>query len=214
MGVSDRIRQAAVRHVKENIGVYCLIILLLTVGIIFGSLANRALDGTQKADLLNYMQTFFQDLSAQSSKFSGAVLARKAISQNLRNGLFVWLAGLLVFGLPLVLGAVCLRGFALGFTVGFLVNEMGYRGILFSVAALLPQNMFSLPALLVISVVSTAFSLSVLRNRLSRQKTNIRQNLLTSGGLVLCMCGFLIVAGAVEAYVTPVFMRLIAGFLS
>lgn len=214
MGLNGRIRQAIVRHVRDNIGVYCLITLLLVVGVIFGSLANRALDGTQKADLLNYIQEFFQDLNSPGGAFSSETVARRAIIQNLRNGLLVWLAGLLVFGLPLVLAAVCLRGFALGFTVGFLVNEMGYRGILFSVAALLPQNIFSLPALLVISVVSTAFSLSVIRSRLWRQKTNLRRNLFLSGGLVLCMCGLLIIAGAVEAYITPVFMRLLAGYLT
>lgn len=214
MELSGRIRLAFVRHVRDNVGVYFLIIVLLIAGIIFGSLANRALDGAQKADLLNYMQSFFQDLNSSNGNISGEAVARRAIFQNLRNGLFVWAAGLVVFGLPLVLGAICLRGFALGFTVGFLVNEMGYRGILFSIAALLPQNIFSLPALIVISAVATTFSLSVIRSRLGHRKTNTRQKIAASGGLVLCMCGLLIIAGAVEAYITPVFMRLFAGFLS
>ncbi len=214
MDFSRRLRSVITGHLRDNFGAYCLVVGLLLAGIVLGALANRALGDQQKTELLGYLQAFFQDLGALDGKVSSDTVARNVIISNLRNAALIWLSGVLVFGLPIVLGAVCIRGFAIGFTVGFLVREMGYKGILFALASLMPHNLFALPAFVVIAVTATAFAISVIRSRISRQRSHLAPGFLASTGIVIAMCGLLVIGGAVEAYVSPVFMKLLAGVLN
>ena len=55
-------------------------------------------------------------------------------------------AGLTVIGAPVVLGIVFLRGFVLGFTIGFIIDELYVRGLILSLSSVLPTTWWlSLP---------------------------------------------------------------------
>ncbi len=52
-----------------------------------------------------------------------------------------------------------MRGFVIGFSVGFLVLEMQVPGLLFAAASILPHNMVAAPALVSIGALGIAFPL-------------------------------------------------------
>ncbi|MGI6093726.1 MAG: stage II sporulation protein M, partial [Negativicutes bacterium] len=126
--------------------------------------------------------------------------------------IFMWLLGFTIVGLPFVLFILFTRGFVIGFTVGFLVNEYIAKGLLFALVSILPHNFFAVPALLATGVSATTFSLMLLKRR-KHSRSNLLYESLGYTAVCLAMLALIIIAGLIEVYVSPVFMKLVAGLL-
>ncbi|WP_279401536.1 stage II sporulation protein M [Piscibacillus salipiscarius] len=50
-----------------------------------------------------------------------------------------------------------LKGIVIGFTVGFLVNQLSWKGFLLSITSVAPQNLLIVPAYLLIVASSMIF---------------------------------------------------------
>jgi stage II sporulation protein M len=124
----------------------------------------------------------------------------------------MWLLGFTIVGVPFVLFILFTRGFIIGFTVGFLVNEYIMKGLLFALASVLPHNFFAIPAILVTGVSATTFSLMLVRRKL-HGKTNLLYVSVAYSVLCMGMLLLMMVAALIEVYISPVFMKLIAGLL-
>lgn len=204
------LRRHLQEYFRENRGMYILIIALFTGGVLAGALALRGLEKNQLLQLNCYFVAFVESLSGGSGAPDQGTIFRQALSLNFRYLLLTWFLGLFVFGFPLVGGLVGLRGFSLGFTVGFLVSRDSLRGVLFAAGAVLPHNLILVPALIVGS--ATAFSLSFLRLRCSLEKrpSPLREQF-GSYSLIFLLMGLLVgVAVLTEAYISPAFIKLLA----
>jgi len=158
------------------------------------------------------MNSFFKVLSQE--KIDSFILLKHSLVNNFQTIILIWILGITVIGLPIVIFIVILRGFIVGFTVGFLINELGFKGFAFSMLAILPQNIFVIPGVIALAVFSINFSLKILT---SRRKRNVGFSFiseLTSYSFSTAVISILIIAGSlVEAYITPIFMKLIIGYV-
>ncbi|MFP3381015.1 stage II sporulation protein M, partial [Bacillus sp. SIMBA_069] len=71
----------------------------------------------------------------------------------------MWVLGLSIIGLPMILLMLFLKGVVVGFTVGFLVNQLQWQGVTFAMMGILPQNLLVVPALFIVGVSGISFSL-------------------------------------------------------
>ena len=78
---------------------------------------------------------------SQSSYWSIAALHLKWIG-------LIWILGLSVIGLPGILILDFLKGVLIGFTVGYLVGQYSWKGLLFALVSIAPQNLFIIPVLM------------------------------------------------------------------
>ena len=68
------------------------------------------------------------------------------------NSKFIGLMGswdISIIGLPIILNLLFMKGMVVGFTVGFLVNQMGWNGFILSFVSVLPQNFIIIPIFIV-----------------------------------------------------------------
>ena len=72
----------------------------------------------------------------------------KVFFHNIKYMGVIWILGISIIGLPVMLILLFLKGMVIGFTVGFLVNQMGWSGFLLSFVSVLPQNIFIIPVFL------------------------------------------------------------------
>lgn len=207
-----RLEQDLWQHVREHAGVYFFIALLFLIGVVFGTLAVKALTTDQKAELMDYLNLFLRDV-AGTPTIAGNELVGQTVWSNLKSIGVIWLSGLTVIGLPLALILVFTKGFASGFTVGFLVDEISWRGLLVAGAAVLPQSLLLIPAVLFVGAGAVCFALFVLRHRLSNRRTPVPLPLVSYALFLLVGAAVVALAGIVEAYVTPVFLRATTNWL-
>ncbi|WP_179295517.1 stage II sporulation protein M [Bacillus sp. FJAT-45350] len=203
------IGQAIAIHIEENRPIYLFTIVLFLMGIVFGAIVVNSLSLAQRNDLYMYLNQFFGQVSeghfAQASAMFSASFAHYAKYVGL-----MWILGLSIIGLPVILILLFLKGVVVGFTVGFLVNQMGMTGFLLSFVSVMPQNFLLVPAFIITATAAVAFSLKMIRNQfIKRNNEPVFPQFLRYSMLILCVGAVLAIASAFEAYVSPVLMRIV-----
>ncbi|QQZ60817.1 stage II sporulation protein M [Paenibacillus sonchi] len=198
---------------KEQTPLYIFVAVLFLVGVVFGALIVSALTLDQQQELGDYLGNFFVTVDQQGlpaapdSYWDIAALNLKWIG-------LIWILGLSVIGLPGILILDFLKGVLIGFTVGCMVSEYSWHGMLFALVSVAPHNLVLIPVLLVGSAAAIAFSLLMIRSQVLGQLRSpvarpfVMYTVLSFGlaVLVLGISGF-------EAWVTPTMMRWVTPML-
>lgn len=207
----NRLGQAVSSHLVEHRAIYLFTIILFLMGIIFGAIVVNSLSLSQKNDLYLYLTQFFGQLSKGEIANSSAMFTQSFSHYAKYVGL-MWILGLSIIGLPLIFVLLFLKGIVVGFTVGFLVNQMGLMGFTLSFVSIMPQNFVVVPAFIVVAATSIAFSLKMIRNQfMKRSNVAIFPQFMRYSFIILCVGAVLCVASAFEAFVSPIFMKWIIG---
>ncbi|MBO8126403.1 MAG: stage II sporulation protein M [Firmicutes bacterium] len=206
-------RSALESYFQRRAAIYILVLIIFVMGSFFGTLAVNIINESQQAALTYRLNSFFDGVSQVST---GAVsldsLKTVTFSQILKLVGVIWILGLSLVGSPLILLVVFTRGFILGFTTGFIVKKLGLKGVLMALAALLPQNLFYIPAVIIIGVAGIAFTMSFIRSWHRREEGLGLQ--FVGYTLVAVFCSLLMAGGAlVESYATPYLITWLNGLL-
>jgi stage II sporulation protein M len=201
-------------YLKANIVAYFFMILIFVIGVVVGALAVRILPDEQKGELINYLHIFFTGLSqGNEDAVSSGNMIGMVMFNNAKTVVLMWILGFTIIGIPFVLFILFTRGFIIGFTVGFLVNEYVMRGLLFAIASVLPHNLFAVPAMLVLGVSATTFSLMLVRRK-TYGKINIWYEAIRYSIVCMILLIIMLFAGLLEVYISPVFMKFAATLLT
>ncbi|MGO4888303.1 stage II sporulation protein M [Anaerobacillus sp. MEB173] len=208
-----RLKQAISYHIEDNRSLYLFTIVLFLMGVIFGAIVVNSLSLTHKYDLYMYLSQFFGQVADGHFANSAAMFSQSFAHYAKYVGM-MWLLGLSIIGLPIILILLFLKGLMVGFTVGFLVNQMGMPGFVLSFVSIMPQNFIIVPAFIIVGTASVAFSLKMIRHQfIKKSHEPIFQQLLRYSLLILCIGALLSIASAFEAYVSPALMKLIVGWM-
>ncbi|GMA99203.1 stage II sporulation protein M [Pelosinus sp. IPA-1] len=208
------LRQNFGMYLKANIVAYFFMILIFVIGIVVGALAVKILPDEQKTELINYLRIFFTGLAQGTEEVaSSETMIGVVMFNNAKTVVLMWILGFTIVGIPFVLFILFTRGFIIGFTVGFLVNEYVMKGLLFAFASVLPHNLFAVPAILVLSVSATTFSLMLLRRK-TYGKVNIWYEAIRYSIVCMIILALMLFAALLEVYISPVFMKLAASLLA
>ncbi|MDH7576249.1 MAG: stage II sporulation protein M [Bacillota bacterium] len=177
-------------------------------GLIGGALILHGLNPAQRGELQQYLNAFLQwagTLSQTGATPGGLKVWQEILKTQLITFGLLWLAGLTVVGIPLIVLIIGARGFILGFTVGFLVQEKAWQGLILALVAVLPQNLCYVPAFLGAGVLAFYFSCSLFRG--------YREHSLLTGlliySIVFLLVFLLVLVGTwLEAYLVPGAVRL------
>ena len=200
-------RGMLLNHFRELSSIYLFVTVLFLMGVIFGAIVVNSLSFIQKEDLFFYLSQFFGEVSA------GKVAASKDLffQSFFHNSKFIglmWLLGISVIGLPIILILLFIKSMVVGFTVGFLVNQMGWNGFLLSLVSILPQNLIIIPIFIIAAAISVSISLKMIERQFMKKARQPVFPLFASYGIVL-VASLILLAGAaaIEAYVSPPLMK-------
>ncbi len=193
-------------------GTTTLMVVFLVAGIVVGALLVRVVDAHQKQELIGHLEGFVQGLRQQSPLPDSGMVWQISAWQHLRMAGMLWFLGLTVIGLPLICALVFVRGLLMGFTVGFFVQELGYHGVVLSVAGVLPHHLLGIPVFMFLATYVGHFSFTLHQQRSLRRELAVRIALYTLVciGLTLLLLG----ASLIEAHVSPWLMLLALRWLS
>lgn len=194
-------------HLKENTSLYLFIIVLFVMGVIFGSIVVNSLNYDQKNDLYFYLNRFFGQV--MDGKFADAKdMFVQSYFHNVKYIALMWILGISIIGLPLILILLFLKGVFVGFTVGFLVNRMGFEGFLLSFISVLPQNVIIIPAFIIMSTLAMSFSLKMIRQQFIKKFHEPILPLFSRYTFIMIgICALLSLASLFEAYASPPLMK-------
>lgn len=197
-------RKGVIEHIRGRWLAYLLAILVFVVGTIGGAITVKAISFHQRQDLISYLNTYFESMMV--GKLEPASWQSVAWA-NFQTVILLWVCGLVVFGVPGILVVLFARGFIVGFSVGFLVDELGLKGFLFALASVIPHNLVAVPALIGLGASGIAFSLSVVFGHKARATRRSISPAAQYSLHALLFAILMVVASLIEVYITPVFIK-------
>jgi len=200
-------------YIRQHFTLYIFTIVLFIMGIIYGSFLIQSLSPSQKQEMIGYISQFFHGLNNNGDTIvSGNIALKQVVFENLKYLVLIWFLGLSIIGMPLIFILIFMKGFVIGFTVSFLISQMQWRGFVFSVVSILPQNLLIVPVFIIASVAGIAFSLSLVISRVRKNGCSqfTHQPVLSYVFLMFIMGSILLVASAFETYVSPYLMKGVA----
>lgn len=199
------LKQVLAEYLKHRWIIILFVIIFFCMGIFFGATAARAISIDQANHLAGYFNSFLDKVAI--TPVSEQMYFRHSVMTNLYIMLGIYVLGLTVIGIPLVLVAVFTRGFILGFTIGFLFREKALKGLIFAFVSVLPHNILVIPAVIAGGVISLAYSATIIKRRFSAHNTSAVGQFGFYTAVMSVLCLATVVAGFVEAYVTPVLIK-------
>jgi stage II sporulation protein M len=128
--------------------------------------------------------------------------------------LLIWIFGLSVIGLPLILVLDFLKGVLIGFTVGYMIGQYSWKGMLFALAGVVPQNMIVLPVIVVCSVTAMSFSLDMIKQRFWQRSGTVVPPFMRYSLTTAVMAMLLIAASIYEAFLSPAVLKWVSPMLT
>lgn len=205
--MQNKLKSGIYKYFRENFVLYLVMFICLIVGIVAGAITIKILNDTQKTSILTFFNSFFKVL--ENNDFNSTEVFKQSLWDNLKTIFIIWATGLIVIGVAVIPVILSIRGFALGFTVGFLVNEFGLKGFLFSLLVVLPQNLFIIPGIISISSAGVSFSINRIRRKERLYRNNLISDIINYSFIVLLFAMLVIVGSIIEGYVSPIFMKFV-----
>ncbi|QYY43755.1 stage II sporulation protein M [Aneurinibacillus thermoaerophilus] len=204
--VRSKIGQTLQQNVRENSSLYLFTIVLFIMGVGFGAVVVNSLGMTQKQELFMYVSQFFHELT--NDDITDPLRSfQSSLGHYLKYIGFMWILGLSIIGLPLILIMVFLKGVVVGFTVGFLVNQLQWKGLYFAAVSVLPQNLLVIPAMIIVATAGISFSLHLIQSRFMKKGGALYPRFFVYSALILIMGVVMTVAAGFEAFVSPSLMK-------
>ena len=151
----------AINHIKENITVYIFMTTLFLIGIIFGAIVVNSMTFIQKQDLYFHLERFLNQINGEMT-FANVDILKRSFFYHVKYLLLLFLLGLTIIGLPIIWVLIFIKGLVVGFSVGFIVNQLGLKGLLLATISIAPQNIIIIPVYIVAASLSMIFSLGLL----------------------------------------------------
>lgn len=199
----------AVSLIREHSSIFLFVVVLFLMGVIFGALVVNSMGITQKEDLFYYLSQFFGQVS--DGKVAGNYdLFLQSFFHNSKFIGLMWILGISIIGLPVILIFLFIKGMVVGFTVGFLVSQMGLKGFILALVSILPQNLIIIPVFVMMAALSVIFSLRMIKKQFMKKFAQPSLPFFKRYIFALLAAVILIIAASgIEAYLSPWLMKAI-----
>lgn len=206
----SKIGEVIKNHVNKNLKEYIIVSVLLIIGVILGVMFINNSDNNQISQIENYISDFINILKG-NGHIDKQELLKKSIINNVIITFVMWFAGSTVIGIPIVLGIVIFRGFAIGYTISSIVITLGmWKGIAFVITAVLFQNIIVIPAILSLAVTGMKLYKSILKDK---RRENIKIELVRHTVVSIIILAILIVSSLIETYISTILLNGIIKYL-
>ncbi|MEH7483697.1 stage II sporulation protein M [Neobacillus drentensis] len=197
----------AASYFREHSSIFLFIVVLFLMGVIFGAIVVNSMSITQKEDLFYYLSQFFGQVSSGKEAEDNDLFLQSLFHNSKFIGL-MWILGISIIGLPVILILLFIKGMVVGFTVGFLVSQMGWQGFMLAIVSILPQNLIIIPVFIMMAALSVIFSLRMIKKQFMKKYAQPILPFFKSYILTLIVAViFITAASGIEAYLSPWLMK-------
>lgn len=197
---AEHLRQRVRDGVGQHLHIWSFLVAVVLCGLVFGGVAAGQLNSSDTLALGNSTLQLLQAIAQHQLASASQLWWQRMIADGQLLAL-LWLLGVSIIGLPFIVIAVFLRGFSIGFAVGFTVISFGWRGFLLAAIGIFLHQIVSLTAIILAASVAIRFSAGVLRQEQTQRRLSLA--LVKYTAWFGAFAGLLMLGAAVQAYLAP-----------
>lgn len=183
------------------------------MGMIFGAIIVNSMNFVQKQDLFFYLKQFFEQTMSMDG-MSKTTLWKDSMLYHIKYMLLLFLLGISVIGMPIITVLLFIKGLVIGFSVGFLVNQMGWYGLLISSASIAPQNLIIIPVYIIAGSLALIFSLTLCKQLFIRKVHQpILQGFIRYALMFGALLSILMVSSVIEVFFSNSLLEYVLKFI-
>ena len=199
-------------NIRINKNLFVFLVVIIAVGIAAGSIFVTVLNNEDKIMVSDYLNNFLNNLNSNNLNYSGTLI--NTLIFTLGGALLIWLLGISVIGFILILLFLFIKAFALGFSIGSIIINFNFKGILIALAYIVPHHIINMMIFLLISSYALILSYRLI-NSFTKKKSFEFKGIFNKYLFVL---GFsliiLLISVLYEVYGAPKLINLIVSLLN
>lgn len=199
-------------NIRINKNLFVFLVVIIAVGVAAGSIFVTLLNDTDKVMVSDYLNNFLNNLKTDNLNYSGTLI--NTIIFTLGAALLIWLLGISVIGFILILLFLFIKAFSLGFSIGSIIINFNFKGVLIAGAYIVPHHIINMMIYLLISSYALVLSYRLINSFTKKQTFEFKSVF----NRYLFILGFsliiLLISVLYEVYGAPKLINLIISVLN
>lgn len=154
-------------NIRINKNLFVFLVVIIAVGVAAGSIFVTLLNDSDKVMVSDYLNNFLNNLSTNNLNYSGTLI--NTIIFTLGAALLIWLLGISVIGFLLILLFLFIKAFSLGFSIGSIIINFNFKGVLIAGAYIVPHHIINMMIYLLISSYALVLSYRLITSFTKKQ---------------------------------------------
>ena len=186
---------------SKNKRILLFFIITSIIVFVFGSFFITILNDTDKNMVKEYITIFMKDI--YSNNIDYIEVLKTTIFSNIFLVILIWLLGISVIGIPIIVFLYLFNSFTLGFTISSFILTYGYKGIIFSILYIFPNEILKYFCYTLLIVNSIKISKKLIVSIVKKEPLYFNKTI-NRYFKILMICLFLIVVASLyEVYGIP-----------
>lgn len=195
--------------IKKNITTY-LIIALIILGVTAGSIFFLVINKTDKESAVKEIVNF-QNMIINNKINYGQTL-KNSIFTNFTYLFSIFILSLTIIGTPFIIFLLFFKGFIIGFSISAIIALYNYKGIIYSIIYLIPQELIKLFAIFIMGSYSLTLTIKLLKLIFSNKKNDFKLHLKRSSLIFIVSLFIITLALLYETYLYPNILKMLINF--
>lgn len=188
--------------ITTNFTLYLFLVILFIIGIIFGAIIVNSMNFVQKQELYFYLEQFFnQQIKNNDTHFWASI--QSSFSFHSKYLIAIFILSFTIIGLPVILMMLFSKAVVIGFTVGFLVNQLGSKGFYLAILSIVPQNIITIPIYIFACSIAIQFTFLLIKKLFIKNFAELNKQILLRYAVLFFICIlFSIVSSLIESTIS------------
>ena len=199
-------------NIRINKNLFVFLVVIIAVGVASGSIFVTVLNDSDKTMVSDYLNNFFNNINSNNLNYSGTLINTLIFTLGLV--FLIWILGISVIGFILILLFLFIKAFALGFSVGSIIINFNFKGILIALAYVVPHHIINLMIYLLISSYALVLSYRLI-NSFTKKKSFDFKGIFNRYLFILGFSLIILLFSALyEVYLAPSLINMIVNILT
>lgn len=204
----DKLKQ----NIRINKNLFVFLVVIIAVGVAAGSIFVTILSNDDKILVSDYLNNFLTNLSTDKLNYSGTLI--NTLIFTLGAALLIWLLGISIIGFILILLFLFIKAFALGFSIGSIIINFNFKGVLIALAYVVPHHIINMMIYLLISSYALVLSYRLISS-FTKKKSFEFKNIFNKYLFILIFSLIILLMSVFyEVYVAPKLINFFVSFLN
>ena len=199
-------------NIRINKNLFVFLVVIIAVGVASGSIFVTVLNDSDKTMVSDYLNNFFNNLNSNNLNYSATLINTLIFTLGL--AILIWILGISVIGFILILLFLFIKAFALGFSVGSIIINFNFKGVLIALAYVVPHHIIDLMIYLLISSYALVLSYRLISSFTKKKSFDFKGIF----NRYLFILGFsliiLLFSALYEVYLAPSLINMIVNILT
>ena len=199
-------------NIRINKNLFVFLLVIIAVGIAAGSIFVTVLNNEDKVMVSDYLNNFLNNLNSNNLNYSGTLI--NTLIFTLGAALLIWLLGISIIGFLLILIFLFIKAFSIGFSIGSIIINFNFNGIIMALAYIVPHHIINLMIYLLISSYALVLSYRLINSFTKKQSFEFKSVFNRYLFILLFSIIILLLSVLYEVYGAPKLINLIVSILN